>query len=71
MELYDPKNPENLSYIDPFRTNKNIRFLDTNVFETGLSNFHKLVVTVLFQKNETTKDIEDKKVLTILNLDQL
>ena len=48
MELYDPKNPENLSYIDLFLTNKNIRFLDTNVFETGSSNFHKLVVTVLF-----------------------
>ena len=48
MELYDPKNPENLSYIDLFLTNKNIRFLDPNVFETGLSNFHKLVVTVLF-----------------------
>ena len=48
MELYDPKNPENLSYIDLFRTNKNICFLDTNVFETGLSNFYKLVVTVLF-----------------------
>ena len=41
------ENPENPSYIDPFLTSKNFYFRGTNAFETGLSDFHKLVVTVV------------------------
>ena len=41
------KNPANLSCIDLFLTNSNLFFQDTNAFETGLSDFHKLVVTVM------------------------
>ena len=57
MELYDLKNyasvstcyknPGNPSFIDFFLTNKNLYFQKTNAFETGLSDFHKLVVTVM------------------------
>ena len=41
------KNPNNPSCIDLFLTNTIRSFQETQVFETGLSDFHKLVVTVL------------------------
>ena len=41
------KNPENPSCIDLILTNCQRSFQNTNVFETGLSDFHKLTVTVL------------------------
>ena len=41
------KNPENPSCIGLLLTNKRLCFQDTNAFETGLSGFHKLVVTVM------------------------
>ena len=41
------KNPNNPSCIDLFLTNAIRSFKDTQLFETGLSDFHKLVVTVL------------------------
>ena len=41
------KNPEDPSCIDIFLTNKNFCFQDSNAFEIGLSNFHKLAVTVM------------------------
>ena len=41
------KNPKNPSCIDLFLTNTMRGFQETQVFETGLSDFHKLVVTVL------------------------
>ena len=41
------KNAENPYCIDLFLTNKNFCFQDTNVFETGFCNSHKLVVTVM------------------------
>ena len=41
------KNPNNPSCIDLFLTNTVRSFQETQVFETGLSDFHKLVVTVL------------------------
>ena len=57
MELYDLKNlvrvptcyknPENRSCNDFFLINKNLCFQDTNAFETGLPDFHKLFVTVM------------------------
>ena len=41
------KNPNNPSCIDLFLTNTVRSFQETQVFQTGLSDFHKLVVTVL------------------------
>ena len=49
------KNPENPSCIDLILTNRQNSFRDTIVIETGLSDFHKLTVTVLktFFKKKT------------------
>ena len=41
------KNPQNPSCIDLFITNRRNSFQNTNVVSTGLSDFHKMVVTVL------------------------
>ena len=41
------KNPENPSCIDLILTNSHRSFQNTNVFETGLSEFHKMTVSVL------------------------
>ena len=41
------KNPENTSCIDVILTNSHRSFPNTNVFETGLSDFHKMTVSVL------------------------
>ena len=41
------KNPENPSCIDLFLTNRQKSFQNTSTIETGISDFHKLVVTVL------------------------
>ena len=41
------KNPENPTYIDLILTNKQLSFKDTYVIETGLSEFHKMVVAVM------------------------
>ena len=41
------KNPSNLSCIDPFLNNNANCFQKLSVFETGLSDFNKLIVTVL------------------------
>ena len=43
------KNPDNPSCIDLILTNSPRSFQDSSVFETGLSNFHKLIITVLKQ----------------------
>ena len=40
------KNPKNPSCIDLMLTNKQERFLKAKTFETGLSDFHKMVVSV-------------------------
>ena len=47
------KNPENLNYIDLFLTNCARSFYSTCVFETGLFDFHKLVLTILRWKFKT------------------
>ena len=47
------KNPDKLTCIDLILTNRPNYFQQNNVFETGLSNFHMMVVTELkmgFQK---------------------
>ena len=41
------KNPDNPSCIDLFLTNRPRTFQCTTTIETGISDFHKLVVTVL------------------------
>ena len=41
------KNSSNLSCIDLFLTNNANCFQKSSVFETGLSDFHNLIVTVL------------------------
>ena len=41
------KNPEKPSCIDLFLTNSPKSFQNTQTIETGLSDFHKLVVTIL------------------------
>ena len=85
IELYDVKNlvrvptcyknPENLSCIDLFLTNKNLCFQDTDAFETELSDFHKLVVMVMktyFRKMKPkTIRYRSYKTLTIMHSDQL
>ena len=43
------KNPENPSCIDLILNNSQRSFQNSNVFETGLSDFHKLTTTVLKQ----------------------
>ena len=49
------KNPQNPSCMDLILTNKSMSFQITSVIETGLSDFHKLIVTVMkmsFSKHE-------------------
>ena len=41
------KNPENPSSIDIMLTNKKLSFQNSMTFETGLSDFHKMTVTVM------------------------
>ena len=56
------KNPDNLSCIDLFLTNRPRNFQCTATIETGISDFHKLVVTVLktFYKKQRPKIIHDR-----------
>ena len=53
------RNPENPSYIDLLLTNSKNNFDETLVLESGLSDFHKLVVSVL----ESYFKIEAPKVI--------
>ena len=41
------KNPENPTYIDLILTNKPLNFKNTYVIQTGLSDFHKMVVAMM------------------------
>ena len=41
------ENPENFSCVDLLLTNKPLRFQTTTMIETGLSDFHKLIVAVM------------------------
>ena len=43
------KSPENPTCIDLILTNSPRSFQNSSVFETGLSDFHKLTITVLKQ----------------------
>ena len=54
------KNPFNPSYIDLFLTNRPRSFQNTLTIETGISDFHKMVIAVikLFYKNQKPKIIQ-------------
>ena len=41
------KNPENPTYIDLILTNHPLSFQNSCVLETGLSDFHKMTVTIM------------------------
>ena len=66
------KSVENLSCIDLILTNNAMAFQNTTTVFTGLSDFHKLVLTVL--KTSITKSkpqkllIETMKILILLDL---
>ena len=63
------KNPDNPSCIDLFLTNRPRTFQCTTTIETGISDFHKLVVTVLktFYKKQRPKTIH-YRVIRILRM---
>ena len=46
------KNPENPSCIDLILTNNPLSFQNSGVIETGLSDFHKMIVTVMKTTNQ-------------------
>ena len=54
------KNPYNLSCIDLFLTNRPQSFQNTLTIETGISDFHKMVITVMkvFYKKQKPKIIQ-------------
>ena len=56
------KNPDHRSCIDLFLTNRPRTFQCTTTIETGISDFHKLVVTVLktFYKKQRPKIIHNR-----------
>ena len=60
------KNPNNPSCIDLFLTNRSRYFQNTSTIETGISDFHKLVVTVskMFYKKQKPKIIQYKNYKT-------
>ena len=54
------KNPDNPSCIDLFLTNRPRSFQNTLTIETGISDFHKMVITVMkvFYKKQKPKIIQ-------------
>ena len=52
------KNPDNLKVIDLLLTNRPRSFCNSDTHKTGLSDFHKLTLTVLltFQKTSNKED---------------
>ena len=56
------KNPNNLSCIDLFLTNRQQCFQQTCAIEAGISDFHKIVVTVMktHYKKQKAKTIQYK-----------
>ena len=57
------KNPSNPSCIDLFLTNRQQAFQQTHAIETGISDFHKMVVTVMktHYKKQKAKTIQYRK----------
>ena len=63
------KGLENPTCIDLILTNQSKRFQNSNDFETGLSNFHKLAITVLkaYPQKQIPKVIKNKNCKKIDN----
>ena len=63
------KNPDNPSCIDLFLTNRPRNFQFTTTIETGISDFHELVVTVLktFYKKQRDKIIQYRNYKNLEN----
>ena len=63
------KNPENPSYINLFLTSNARSFQKTTTVSTGLSDFHKMIVTVLKTKlaKQKPKEIIYRSYLIVLN----
>ena len=63
------KNPENLKTIDLILTNRPRSFCNFDTLEIGLSDFHKLAVTVLkmFFKEQSPKVISYRNYKNVLN----
>ena len=66
------KNPENPSCIDLILTNRTCSFQNSCVFETGLSDFHRMTVTVMKMHSQklqprviTTGTISTSKMKTL------
>ena len=59
------KNPSNPSCIDLFLTNRQQGFQQTHAIETGISDFHKMVVTVMktHYKKQKAKSIHNKYIM--------
>ena len=60
------KNPDDPSCIDLFLTNRPKHFQSTMTMETGISDFHKILITVLnfFYKKQTSKIIHYRNYKT-------
>ena len=60
------KNPSNPSCIDLLLTNRQQAFQQTHAVETGISDFHKMVVTVMktHYKNENGETIQYRNYKT-------
>ena len=63
------KNPDNPSSIDLFLTNRPKCFQSTMTMKTGISNFHKMVITALkiFYKKQKPKIIHQRNYKTFNN----
>ena len=55
------KNPDNLTGIDFILTNCPKSFQEPSTLETGLSDFHKMVITVFKAPNLTPKVVKYQK----------
>ena len=66
------KNPDNPSCIDLILTNSPRSFQDSCLFETGLSDFHKLTTTVLkrYFPKPKPKIVNYREISEMMNLEQ-
>ena len=60
------KSVSNPSCIDLFLTNNPHKFQNTTAFSTGLSDYHKMIITVIkgyFKKNKKPKRLENSQLI--------
>ena len=65
------KNPDNPFYIDLILTNKPLSFQNSCVVETGLYDFHLMILTVTKMTFQKLKPIEITNVLTMKGLEMI